>query len=375
MHNAFAKQPIQLKSIAEDLPTVGGISGKAYLLLEPSTQTILAGKNIHERLVPASLTKVMTAYVVFNAIKTKKITLETTTIVSKLARAQGGSRTYLELGDEVSVDTLLKGMLAHSGNDASVALAELISGSVGQFVALMNETSRNLGMRDTFWQNPNGLPQDNHFTSAYDFAILATSTLNEYPQYYPYFGIKWFKYNGVNQKNRDRLLFNDSINVDGMKTGWTVKAGYCVINSMKKNGMRLVSIVLGAPNPQIRFDDSLALFDHGNNNYELLSYLPDLERPLKAINIFGSKLKFTQLYAQNPPKILVKKNLKPKMSFHITAPDLELGQQILPANTQYGRIRYYEDDHLIADEALHIKQTLEPLSWWELTKETLARIF
>lgn len=372
---AGAQTPVQLKLISDTLPKVEGISGKAYLLLEPSTRTILAGNNIHERLVPASLTKVMTAYVVFNAIKSGKISLETTTTVSKLARGQGGSRTYLELGDVVSVDTLLSGMLAHSGNDSAVALAELVGGSVPQFVQLMNETSKALGMNDTLWHNPNGLPQDEHFTSAYDFGILASSIINEYPQYYHYFGIKWFKYNGVNQKNRDRLLFNESINVDGMKTGWTVKAGYCVINSMEKDGMRLVSVVLGAPNPQIRFNDSLALFNYGNDTYEISPYLGDLTQPLKTINVFGANLKSVQLYTQHAPKILVKKDNKPKMSFHITAPDFELGKQLLPANSQYGRIRYYENDQLISDEALYIKQALEPLTWWELTKETFKRAF
>ncbi len=370
----YASTLTQLTPFTPELPALSEVQAKSYIIVAPETRQMLAGKDIHRPLPPASLTKVMTAYMVFEAIKEQKLTLEQVVEVSDLARRQGGSRTYLEKGDLVSIEVLLKGLLVHSGNDSAVALAEAVSGSVDAFVEAMNHKSQQLGMRNTQWKNPNGLPTEGHVSSAYDLALLASQIINTYPEYYHYFGIKSFRYADILQRNRNRLLFSEEFGVDGMKTGWTVKAGYCVVTSMQRDNLRLVSVVLGAMTPQARFDDSKKLFEYAYEKFSLLPFLSEKNRVLKTIRVYGSAEQYAELVADHSPQILIDKAHVPLLHYEITAPDFELeAAESLAAHFPYGRIRFYADQVLLSDQPLYIMNALNALNYTALLKESWGR--
>lgn len=243
------------------------INSKSYILIDQETGQVLKSNNKSERLPPASLTKVMTAYVVFDKLKNGSLKLDDEVLISKKAWKTGGSKTFIEVGKKVLVEDLIKGMIAQSGNDSSIALAEHISGSEEYFAIEMNDYAKKLGMDNSNFLNSTGLPMKNHYSSSEDLGILAHKMISEFPDYYKYYSIKSFTYNDIFQKNRNRLLFSNG-EVDGMKTGYTDKAGYCYVSSAVRNGKRLVVVVLGADKPQKRFDDAKILFNYGFNNFE-----------------------------------------------------------------------------------------------------------
>ncbi len=240
---------------------------KAYYLADFATGTVLASSNAEEQLPPASLTKLMTAYLVFGALKSGGIRLDDQARVSVKAWHQSGTRMFIEPNSHVAVEDLVRGMLIQSGNDASVALAEHVGGSVDDFVVQMNAAAKKLGMKNTQWRNPNGLPARDHYTTAHDLAILAHAIIAEFPEYYRLYSEREFSYNGITQHNRNQLLWRDP-SVDGMKTGYTSAAGYCLVSSAERNGMRLIAVVLGAQNPRLRNDGAKKLLDYGFANYE-----------------------------------------------------------------------------------------------------------
>ncbi len=243
------------------------INSKSYILLDQETGQVLASQRSNEKLPPASLTKVMTAYVVFDKLKKGELKLTDEVIVSAKAWKTGGSKTFIEVGKKVMVEDLIKGMIIQSGNDAATALSEHIAGSEESFAEMMNDYAKELGMDNSHFLNVTGLPKNDHYTTAEDLSILARRMISDFPEYYQYYSMKSFTYNNIFQNSRNRLLFHDAT-VDGMKTGYTEKAGYCYISSAVKNDRRLVTVVLGADKPQKRFDDAKILFSYGFNNFE-----------------------------------------------------------------------------------------------------------
>lgn len=243
------------------------INSKSYILVDQETGQVLKSLKSVEQLAPASLTKVMTAYVVFDKLKNGNLKLEDETIVSKKAWKTGGSKTFIEVGKKVKIEDLIKGMIVQSGNDAATALAEHISGTEENFAIEMNDYAKKIGMENSNFLNVSGLPTEGHYSTAEDLSILARRMILDFPEYYPYYSIKSFTYNNISQNTRNRLLFSDK-EVDGMKTGYTDKAGYCYISSAVRNGKRLVTVVLGADKPQKRFDDAKTLFNYGFNNFD-----------------------------------------------------------------------------------------------------------
>jgi len=243
------------------------INSKSYILVDQETGQVLASEQSNVRLPPASLTKVMTAYVVFDKLKKGELKLDDEVLVSQKAWKTGGSKTFIEVGKKVKVEDLIQGMIIQSGNDAATALAEHIGGTEEGFSDMMNETAKKLGMNDSHFINVTGLPRDGHYTTAEDLSILSKRMITDFPEYYKYYSMKNFTYNNIFQSSRNRLLLKDPT-VDGMKTGFTDKAGYCYISSAVKNGRRLVTVVLGADKPQKRFDDAKILFAYGFNNFE-----------------------------------------------------------------------------------------------------------
>ena len=216
---------------------------------------------------PASLTKLMTAYIVFQELAAGKLKLQDQVVVSEHAWRSEGSRTFIELGKPVSVELLILGMVVQSGNDATIALAERIAGTEETFAQLMNANAKRLGMTGTHFENSSGLPSPNHYTTAHDMSLLAIALIRDFPQYYKYFSVREFEYNGIKQQNRNGLLGRDS-SIDGLKTGHTDSAGFCLVTSALRDGMRVVSVVLGAKSFKGREDASGALINYAFTFYD-----------------------------------------------------------------------------------------------------------
>jgi len=248
-------------------PAAPIIGAKSYLVIDSKTWHEIAALNADELLAPASLTKIMTTYVVFSALKQGQITLDEEVIVSEKAWRMEGSRMFIEVGTRVSVQELLLGMIVQSGNDASVALAEHIAGSESVFAEMMNQHAATIGMHSSNFRNATGLPADDHKTTARDLATLARAIIEEFPEYYKWHSIKEYTYNDIKQDNRNSLLWRDD-SVDGLKTGHTEDAGYCLVASAKRDNMRIISVVLGTSSTKARADGSQALVNYGFRFFE-----------------------------------------------------------------------------------------------------------
>jgi D-alanyl-D-alanine carboxypeptidase (penicillin-binding protein 5/6) len=252
---------------AQSAGTPPQIAAKSYLLLDFHSQQTLASQRADERFEPASLTKLMTAYLTFGALKQKKIQPGQAVPVSERAWKAEGSRMFIEPRKAVSVDELIRGMIVQSGNDACVALAELIAGSEEAFAQLMNQEALRLGMKNTSFMNSTGLPNAQHYSTAFDLALLAAAIIRDFPEYHPLYSMKEFRYNNITQANRNRLLWSDPT-VDGMKTGYTENAGYCLITSAKRGERRLLTVVLGTSSEAARAAESQKLLNYGFQFYD-----------------------------------------------------------------------------------------------------------
>ncbi|MYM63237.1 D-alanyl-D-alanine carboxypeptidase family protein [Pseudomaricurvus sp. HS19] len=244
------------------IPAPPQLAASAYLLMDADTGKILVEHNADEQLPPASLTKMMTSYIVSSEIHNGDIGLDDMVNISVKAWKMGGSKMFIREGTQVPVKDLLKGVIVQSGNDASVALAEYVSGSEGAFADVMNQQAALLGMHSTHYVNATGWPAEGHLTTAHDLSLLARALINDYPEHYKLYSEKYFTYNGINQPNRNRLLFRDP-SVDGLKTGHTEAAGFCLVASAKKNDMRLISVVMGTRSDEARAAESQKLLTYG----------------------------------------------------------------------------------------------------------------
>jgi D-alanyl-D-alanine carboxypeptidase (penicillin-binding protein 5/6) len=275
-------------SVAAQIPQPPEVAARAYLLLDVTANQILAAKDIDSPVEPASLTKLMTAYLVFDALKSKKIDLKQTFPVSERAWKMPGSRMFIDPKMQVPVEDLIQGMIVQSGNDATMALAEGVGGTVEKFVLMMNEQAKALGMKSTGYRNPEGLTEAGHTTTARDLSVLATRLMSDFPQYVGFYAIKHYRYPGTpvsNDSNRNLLLFRDPT-VDGLKTGHTDAAGYCMIATAKRDfpnlvtlgasagtpaasgSRRLLSIILGSESENARANESQKLLNWGYTAFE-----------------------------------------------------------------------------------------------------------
>ena len=258
-----------------------------------TTGQVLAEQNADERLEPASLTKLMSAYAVFHALKDGRIKIDDMVTISPHARDQDGSRMFVNVGTQVSVENLIQGMIVQSGNDATVALAEHVAGSEPVFVDLMNQYAQQIGMVSTHFENSPGMPGPQHYTTAHDIALLSTALIRNFPEYYKYYSQRSFTWNNITQPNRNGLLERDPT-VDGLKTGHTDSAGYCLVSSAKREGMRLVSVVMGSPGIRQREDASFALLNYGFRFYETRK-LYAAKSPILTVNVRKGETKQVQL--------------------------------------------------------------------------------
>ncbi len=249
------------------VPSPPVIGAKSYLVIDATTGTTLAELDPDLQLAPASLTKLMTAYVIFDALAAGQLALDEMVPVSEKAWRMDGSRMFIEVGKEVSVENLLLGMIVQSGNDASVALAEHLAGSESVFAEMMNQYARRLGMTATNFVNATGWPADNHYTTARDLSRLARAIVVDFPEYYRWYSVKEFTWNEITQPNRNTLLWRDD-SVDGMKTGHTEDAGYCLISSAARGDMRVVSVVMGTASANSRITGSQSLINYSFRFFE-----------------------------------------------------------------------------------------------------------
>ena len=244
------------QSLAQQAPVPPELAAKSWLLLEMGSGQMLTSEKADERLEPASLTKLMTAYLTFKALQQKTIAISQPLPVSEKAWRTGGSKMFIRVDTQVPVDDLIKGMIVQSGNDACVTLAEAIAGSEESFAQMMNREAQRLGMKNSNFMNSTGLPDPQHYTTARDLSLLASALIRDFPEdYKKYYSMKEFRYNNITQPNRNRLLFIDPT-VDGVKTGHTEAAGYCLISSALRENRRLLSVVLGTKSDSARASES-----------------------------------------------------------------------------------------------------------------------
>ncbi|MEJ2514096.1 MAG: D-alanyl-D-alanine carboxypeptidase [Gammaproteobacteria bacterium] len=257
----------QMPDAAPPVPAAPAIPARGYILLDARSGDVLAEKQADDPMDPASITKLMTAYAVFAELAKGNLSLDDMVTVSEKAWRTPGSRTFIEVGTRVRLEDLVRGMIIQSGNDASVALAEHVAGTEAAFAELMNQYAASLGMNNTHFVNATGLPAEEHYSSARDIARLATAIVTRFPAYYRYYSEREFTYNDITQRNRNALLWRDA-SVDGMKTGMTDAAGYCLVASALRDDMRLISVVLGTTGPKVRADASQALLNWGFRFFE-----------------------------------------------------------------------------------------------------------
>ena len=339
------------------------IAAKSYLLLDVSANQVLAARDIDAPVEPASLTKLMTGYLVYDALKARKIALDQKLPVSERAWRMRGSRMFIDPKMQVPVDDLIKGMIVQSGNDATVALAEGVGGTVEHFVELMNQQAKALGMKDTTFKNPEGLSAPGHVTTARDLGILATRLMQDFPEDLPYYAIKKYRYHGTptaNDTNRNILLFRDPT-VDGLKTGHTDAAGYCLVATAKRDfpnlqGRRLLAIVLGASSELARANEAQKLLNWGYTAFEGLK-LFDGNQPVLSPQVWKGTEKTVKLGQPQPIVLAVPAGSASRIKTQVVRPDplvapIRKGQQV-------GTLKILAGDQLLRDVPLVALEEVE----------------
>ncbi len=369
-----AKAPVQLSSAPSVVPGVPApppVDARGFLVIDAGSGQTLAALNPDERMEPASITKLMTAYIAFQALRDGKLKLTDEVTISEHAWKAEGSRTFLQVGTTASVDVLLKGMIVQSGNDATIALAERIGGSEPGFVAMMNAQAQRLGLKGTHYENADGLPAPTHYSTARDIATLARAIIREFPDRYPLYSIKEFTWNNIKQPNRNGLLLRDS-SVDGMKTGHTDSAGYCLVTSAKRENTRLISVVLGSSGERTREDASAALLNYGYNNFESVSIRKAGEMVLKP-RVYKS----VDGYVAISPNADVQITVPRGQAGGITTTATALPKLIAPlvANAPLGELQVSLAGNVVARVPLYPAAAVAPGNLWIRIRDTVALWF
>ncbi|MEC8299545.1 MAG: D-alanyl-D-alanine carboxypeptidase family protein [Pseudomonadota bacterium] len=298
------------------IPAPPQIEAEGYFVMDANTDEVLVEFNSDQRLAPASLTKIMTSYVAAKELSKGSISLDDEVSVSVKAWRMEGSRMFIREGTTVRLEDILRGIIVQSGNDASVALAEHISGSEESFVETMNMHARNLGLKNTNFENSTGLPNENHYTTASDLGRLVKALIREFPSHYKYYAEKSYEYAGIRQNNRNRLLWRDA-SVDGVKTGHTKAAGYCLVASAVRSGMRLISVVMGTESEISRAIESQKLLSFGFRYFETIS-LYQAGDILRQVKIWGGKHNSLRLGLTNPLLLTIPKGSRDNLAAEMT---------------------------------------------------------
>ena len=337
------------------VPQPPQLGASAYILMDALTGKVIAELNADQVLPPASLTKMMTAYMLAYELAAGNVSLDDQVHISEKAWRTEGSRMFIQEGKFVSLEDLMRGVIIQSGNDASVAVAEHLAGSEDAFADLMNQHATRLGMTHTVFHNSTGLPAEGHLTTARDLAILAQAIIRDYPEHYRVYSEKEFTFNKIRQPNRNKLLWSDST-VDGLKTGYTEAAGYCMVASAKRDGQRLISVILGASSPEARARESQKLITYGMRFYET-HLLYDAQERLANVRVWGGEQDYVELMLENELAVTIArgqaKYIKATMDINtgITAPlsagDV-LGKLIITLDTDV----ILEQDLVAAEDVL-----------------------
>ena len=343
------------------IPNPPDLGVGSYVLYEPTTKRVLVSFNADEPVQPASLTKLMTSYVVADYIKEDFISLDDAPKISIKAWKTEGSRMFIREGKKVPVSELIKGMIIQSGNDASVALAEHVAGSEENFAYLMNGYATELGMENTSFNNATGLPDPLNVTSAFDLALLTSALINEFPEHYKLYSEKTYTYAGIKQPNRNRLLWRSDI-FDGAKTGYHSQAGYCLVGSAIRGDMRLVAVVLGSENDK-RFNDVSALMDYGFR-YFITEKLFSESEPIKDLQVVAGVSDSVSIGLKEDIILTLQKNKRDNLSFEVSA-----GSQILaPINAldKAGTLKVIDDENnVIIETDLVYLDSVEELGFFQ----------
>jgi len=330
------------------IPKPPSSSAKAFIIQDFHSGRVVAAENADQSYDPASITKLMTAYVVFNELQAGNINLSDMVTISEKAWRTPGSRMFVEVGKLVAVEDLLQGMIVQSGNDATVALAEYVAGSEDTFAALMNRHAEELGMTGSHFVNSTGLPAENHYMTARDIANLATAVIRRFPEYYKWYSQKEFTFNDITQHNRNKLLWRDE-SVDGIKTGYTESAGYCLVTSAQKEGMRLITVVLGTASANARVDSSQALLNYGFRFYETHK-LYDAGTALASSRIWKGSINTIQLGLDRPLYVTI-----PRGRYDALEASMKVDNRIMApvgSGTTLGSVQVKLADEIVAEQPL-----------------------
>ncbi len=343
------------------IPKAPTVAAKSYLLIDFDSGQILAEKDVDAQVEPASITKMMTAYVVFKELAAGSLQLNDMVTVSEKAWRTPGSRMFIQEGKQVSVEDLIQGMIVQSGNDATVALAEQVAGSEETFAAYMNRYGEELGLTGSHFTNSTGLPDKEHYTTANDIARIAKSLISDFSDYYKWYSQREFTFNEITQYNRNKLLWRDE-SVDGIKTGHTDSAGYCLVTSAKRGDMRLISVVLGTKSESARASASQALLNYGFRFFETHK-LYDARSKLTEARVWKGAVNEVPLGLDNTLYVTV-----PRGRYQALAASIEVQKTILAPVAEgqsLGSVQVRLDGDLLADPPLVALQSIPEGSFWQ----------
>ncbi|MBT7307703.1 MAG: D-alanyl-D-alanine carboxypeptidase [Gammaproteobacteria bacterium] len=351
------------------IPKAPSVAASAHILMDFDSGRIITEGNSHEPLAPASLTKIMTSYAIFSELKQGHITLDDEATISEKAWRTGGSKMFIEVGKKISVNNLMKGMVISSGNDASVALAEHIGGAEETFAELMNQYSEILGMKESHFKNATGMPAEDHYTSASDMAILTQALIRDFPEYYPLYAEKEFIFGKelksgkpIKQKNRNKLLWRDE-SVDGLKTGYTEAAGYCLVASAQREGMRLISVVLGTKSTEARAQETQKLLNFGFRFYQTQTIATPSE-PLATPTVWKGTQTVLPVGVEQPLSITLGRNQFKELNSEI-ALDEPLLQAPIEQGDVVGHVLFSVEGKTVAEAPLVALEAIEPAGLWK----------
>lgn len=351
-------------------PTAPSIAGTAHILQDYDSGHILMSENADERMPPASITKLMTSYVVSQEIHDGNIKLDDEVLISEKAWRMIGSRSFIEVNTKVTVEALLRGMIVQSGNDAAVALAEHVAGSEEVFAQMMNQYAQKLGMVNTNYENATGLPGPEHYTTAHDIAILSAALIRDFPEHYQWYAEKEYTYNGITQHNRNKLLWRDNT-VDGLKTGHTEEAGFCLSASAKRDGMRLIAVVLGTASENARAQEIQKMFNFGFRFFET-HQLYAADEAITQTKVWKGQTDQLNLGLAQPLSITV-----PRGRYKDLQATTNLQQPVvapIAKGTELGDVEIRLGDEVVAQQKLVAIDNVEKGSWWRRILDSLLML-
>ncbi len=345
---------------AVPIPKPPTVDARAYVLIDYHSGRVLAALNSATQMEPASITKVMTAYAAFRALEEKRLSLEDTVTISERAWKSEGSRSFVQVGTQIPVDALIKGMIVQSGNDASIALAEKLGGTEDGFAQIMNSYAKEMGLKNTNFENSTGLPGPRHYMSAHDIALMSRALIHDYPEWYKWYSIREYEWGGIKQQNRNGLLGRDP-SVDGIKTGHTESAGYCLATSASRNGMRLISVVMGSKSMKAREDASAALLNYGYTFFETLKVKSPADVVLKP-DVYKGETDRVTLVPARDVWVTVGRGSANKLKTAATVTEPVIAP--LKAGQTLGELTVNDGNEVIARVPLVAQAAVPEGGWW-----------